>query len=391
VSPGRLRPLRGPAIWIVAALLTAPGAAAAAPVQGLTDVAPLAHAYDQILDADFDQARVTLQQACPPAPAEACRTLNAVADWWRISLDPADRSRDAAFTQAADGAIAADRAWTAREPDRAEAWFYLGGAYATRVQWQVLRGQRLAAARDGNRIREALEHAVQLDPSLQDAYFGIGLYHYYAAVAPLGARLLRWLLMLPGGNRAQGLREMQRTRTLGQLLRGEADYQLHFIYLWYQHDTDGALKLLEALKARYPRDPLFPAQIASVQDVYLHDYAASAATDEALIAAAGAHAVNFPELAEAGARFHLAVQLDALGRTGDAARTLQEVIAMRPAAPYSVLARAHLHLGRLYDRTDQHARAAQQYRAAIASTPDGDPYHVRNRARDALAHEPARR
>jgi len=48
---------------------------------------------------------------------------------------------------------------------------------------------------------EQLERALTLDPSLQDAYFGIGLYHYYAAVAPTAARVLRWLLLLPGGDR----------------------------------------------------------------------------------------------------------------------------------------------------------------------------------------------
>ena len=40
----------------------------------------------------------------------------------------------------------------------------------------MLRGEKLAAARDGKRIKEALEHATALEPDLEDAYFGIGLY-----------------------------------------------------------------------------------------------------------------------------------------------------------------------------------------------------------------------
>ena len=35
----------------------------------------------------------------------------------------------------------------------------------------------------------------QLDPGLQDAYFGIGLYHYYADVAPTAALELNALKM----------------------------------------------------------------------------------------------------------------------------------------------------------------------------------------------------
>ena len=68
----------------------------------------------------------------------------------------------------------------------------------------MLRGEQLAAARDGKRIKDALERALALDPALQDAYFGIGLYHYYADVAPAAFKMLRWLLLLPGGDRARG-------------------------------------------------------------------------------------------------------------------------------------------------------------------------------------------
>ena len=46
----------------------------------------------------------------------------------------------------------------------------------------------LGAARDGKRIKDSLERALALDPRLQEAYFGIGLYHYYADVAPTAAK-----------------------------------------------------------------------------------------------------------------------------------------------------------------------------------------------------------
>src|SRR6185503_3320266 len=130
-------------------------------------------------------------------------------------------ARDGAFRTRAESVVTAMEAWTAREPMRADAWFYLGGAYGARAQWRVLRGERLAAARDGKRIKDALERALMLDPSIDDAYFGIGLYHYYADVAPAYARLLRWLLLLPGGNRVAGMQEMLRARERAAIFRGE--------------------------------------------------------------------------------------------------------------------------------------------------------------------------
>ena len=131
------------------------------------------------------------------------------------------------------------------------------------MQWRVLRGERLAAARDGKKIKDALERALQLDPGLDDAYFGIGLYHYYADVAPTAAKILRWLLFLPGGDRVKGLQEMLQARQRGVLLKGEADYQLHLIYLWYEQQPARALELLRDLDARYPDQPdLHPAHRA---------------------------------------------------------------------------------------------------------------------------------
>ncbi|MDE3153932.1 MAG: tetratricopeptide repeat protein [Acidobacteriota bacterium] len=385
---GRRPPAAATAVLLLALAAAAPARAAAAPVRGLTDAAALSHIYDRILDADFSGAAAALASACPPAPAPACETLGVVNRWWRMALDPENRSEDAAFSHAADAAIHADEAWTEQEPERAEAWLYLGGALAARVQWKVLRGQRLSAARDGVRIKDALERALALDPSMQDAWFGIGLYHYYAAIAPLGAKILRWLLLLPGGSRTGGLQEMLRTHSQGELLKGEADYQLHLIYLWYEHDTGEALRLLDSLRTRYPGNPLFPLQVAAVQDAYLHDHAASLATAEQILRDAGAGHLHQPQLAEAAARLQMATELSALGRVDDAIAALRAVVAADPSEPYSAVARAHLGLGTLYDRTGRHDLAAAEYRAAIDSAPADDPYHVRDRAREALAHEP---
>jgi len=158
----------------------------------------------------------------------------------------------------------------------AESWFYLAGAYAPLVQWQILRGERVSAARNGNRIRVALERTLQIDSTLADAHFGIGLYYYYADVAPAGAKLVRWLLMLPGGDRTKGLNEMSRARDGGALLRGEADYQLHLIYIWYEHRPQDAIALLRSLDQRYAENPLFLQRLAETYDTYLHDERASA-------------------------------------------------------------------------------------------------------------------
>jgi tetratricopeptide (TPR) repeat protein len=347
----RLRPALACGVAICLAGTLGAAASQTAPDSGLTGEPQLLRVYDAIFDARFEAVPALLMRTCPPAPSEACQVLDAVALWWQIELDPASQARDGQFQSKADAAIAAADAWTKREPERAEAWFYLGGAYGARAQWRVLRGERLAAARDGKRIKEALERALAIDPDLQEAYFGIGLYHYYADVAPTAAKILRWLLLLPGGDRTEGMQQMLRAREHGALLRDEADYQLHVIYLWYEKQPQRALDLLSDLRERHPRNPLFLQLIAQVQDVYFHDLAASLRTWRTLLDSAEKRRVAYAELAEARARLGMASVFERMADTDAAIEQLRAVIAAKPLAPFGAYAQAQRDLARLTSRS----------------------------------------
>ena len=371
---------------VLAAVLTSPISTPRldARASGLTGAAQVSSTYDVIMDARFTELPARLAETCPPAPPEVCALLSVVATWWQIQLDPHNRSRDDAFQKQADNVISDIERWTRREPMRAEAWFYLGGSIGARAQWRALRGETLAAARDGKRIKEALERALALDPALQDAYFGIGLYHYYAAVAPAAARMLRWLLLLPGGDRDEGLAEMQRARNGGQLLRSEADYQLHLVYLWYEKQAPRALELLTALADRYPHNPHFPQQIAEIEDRYLDRHTASLHTWEALLERARSREIAESDMAQARARLGVALELYHLGQFEAAIPHLRSVIDARPRAPVGAEAVAQLQLGYVYDRLSRRNLAVAAYRAALAANPSGDPLKLESKARAGL-------
>jgi Tetratricopeptide repeat len=379
----------------------------------LTGADALVRVYDHILNARFASAEAEMKRACGPstgpgavpstglgtgpsnsgpAPEEACDVLAATSTWWRILLDPESRAFDPQFSREVEYAIKRSEAWAAREPQNAEAQFYTGAAYAARVQWRVLRDEKLAAARDGKRIKQALERAIALDPDLDDAYFGIGLYKYYADVAPAAAKVLRFLLMLPGGDKAEGLAQMKRARAEGRLLQGEADYQLQILYLWYERRPDLAVELLQSLRDRYPGNPLFAAQLADVQDRYQHDISASLSTWRDLLDDARADRVNEAPLAEALARIGIARQLEALDETDLALQQLRPVIAAKSARPAGSLAAAYLALGEGEDRLGHHDAAIAAYRLAIETAPAPDPQEIRRRSSDRMrrAPDPAR-
>ena len=370
---------------LAAAAVLAVSSPGAAPVKGLSHAPLLARAYDLVYDADFAGADAALARACPPAPAQACAVIGVAARWWRIYFDIDNRGNDAAFMAGLNATIDRGEQWAAREPERAEAWFYLGAAYGSRVQYRAQRSEYFAAARDGKRIKASLEKAIALDPDLHDAYFGVGLYQYYADVAPAALKLVRWLLLLPGGDKAEGMTRMLRARERGTLLRAEADYQLHLIDLWYEHKVDHALALLGELRTRYPHNPLFVLNTAQVLDVYKSDRAGALAAYRALVDGARAGTFREPALAENWGHLGAAAQLRALSQPDRALEDAQWVIDHAPAAPYGAIAMAHLEAARAWAATGARDKAAAAYRAAIAAAPPDDPRHVRRDAERGLA------
>jgi tetratricopeptide (TPR) repeat protein len=363
--------------------LTLALAAGQAAGQSLRAPEVVAGLYDRILDADFDAVAADLR-ACAGLAREACDVLEATRIWWQLQRDPEATTLDPAFQQAVGRAIASSDAWTRREPARAEAWFYLGGAYGARVQWHVLRRAYLSAARDGKRVKDALERCLRLDPALEDANFGIGLYQYYADIAPTAAKILRVLLMLPGGDRKGGLARMLRARDRGQVLRGEADYQLHIIDLWYEQQFPRARGLLERLAQRYPHNPLFPQLIAEVDDVYFHDRTASLEGWQTLLGRARRGEVREAAIAQARARLGAAQQLDALQESDAAIDIVRPLTERDPSAPLGAPARAWLQLGVSLDRVGRASESRAALERALASAPPGDPHGVRARARATL-------
>ena len=252
--------------------------------------------------------------------------LGAVADYWRLLLDPEDtsarcRAAASASTRRSPRPKHGSRASrSARKPGSISA-----APTARASSFAGIAAQYLAAARDGKRIHDSLQQAIKLDPSLGDAYFGLGLYHYYAAIAPRAARILSVLMFLPGGDRAGGLKEMEQTRSKGMLLRGEADYQLHLIYLWYERQPTTALRLIEGLRSALSAQPVFYLRLAEVQGDYLRNHHGRAA-DLRIAARRGARRARRrrPRSSEVNARLGMAQEMDALcdsaGRDRTAAR-----------------------------------------------------------------------
>lgn len=334
-------------VGLAVALRTTP-AAQSPSGGGLTAGDRVARAYDVVLDADFTRMPAVVADTCGPAPTEVCTGLLAMSRWWELMLDPEHPGRDARFVTSVERAVAETTAWTVREPRRAEAWFYLGVALGARGQWRVLHEEKLAAAREGKRVKDALDRALALDPSLQDAEFGTGMYRYYAGIVPSYMRWLQWFFSLPGGNRADGLARMERASRGGQLVTAEADYQLHLIYLWYEGRIPDALEKIRHLQQRYPHNPHFQDAEATIHRRYRGDHRAALQVGERLLTMATQGAVHEAALAAPRARLTIAQAYEALGQPEAARPHIAAILGDARTAPVDVV-----RLARQFSRTSR--------------------------------------
>jgi tetratricopeptide (TPR) repeat protein len=139
----------------------------------------------------------------------------------------------------------------------ADMHFYAGMGDALFARLYGLRSETKSAARYGVRARERLTRAQALDPNLADADFGLGLYNYYADTLSSVAKMLRFFMGIPGGNKQEGIRQLNRAISEGQLTGVEARFYLAISLHNFDQKYEQALEVSAPLEEKYPTNPIF--------------------------------------------------------------------------------------------------------------------------------------
>jgi tetratricopeptide (TPR) repeat protein len=226
----------------------------------------LGQIYSGDLSAAIEGAR-RLQTDQPTHPLGYL--LEAEALWWKIWCTSAEfkygmsypRHRpklpgDQHYLDLAAKATSLAEARIAQQ-DTAEMQFYAGMGDALLARFYGLRGENRNGARAGVRARERFLRAIALDPNLADAYTGLGLYNYYADTLSAAARVLRFFMGIPGGNKQEGIQQLQRAIAEGVLTPTEARFYLAISLHNYDQKYEQALEIARPLAEKYSTNPLF--------------------------------------------------------------------------------------------------------------------------------------
>jgi tetratricopeptide (TPR) repeat protein len=236
---------------------------------------------NKLMDGDFDAATEIfrqIQKSDPESPLGYL--LEADANWWKIYLteanliDPdvfealseATTPYDADFRRLDELAIRKAETRLHAHQDEARSYFYEGMAYGLRARLEALRDRALGTARAGKKLRNLSLAALKLDPNLNDAWFGVGLYNYFVDTLPIYVKMLRFLILLPGGDRHVGLRQIQQAMEKGQLVNAEARFHLAKNYSrLIDRQYVRSLELLGQMEQQYPHNPLWKLLVGSVE------------------------------------------------------------------------------------------------------------------------------
>jgi tetratricopeptide (TPR) repeat protein len=234
-----------------------------------------------MMDGDLDGAAQVFQQIERKDPDSALGfVLEADVTWWSIYYFSADlvdpdvfdvanmpsTPYDSHFDDLDRVAIHKAEAHIRHQEDVARNDLYEGYAFALRARLEGLHDRDLATARAGKKMRTLLLQALDLDPSLTDAYLGIGIYNYFVDTLPGIVKFLSMFIGLPGGSRTEGLEQLQRCADTGELGRGEAKFYLAKDFTRAsekQFEKSG--RLFGELQRDYPQNPLWPMLVGSLQ------------------------------------------------------------------------------------------------------------------------------
>jgi tetratricopeptide (TPR) repeat protein len=172
-----------------------------------------------------------------------------------VSLPPPPPEITREFNDAVSRAITIARQRVAAHPTDAGAEYELGAAVGIRASYMAtVDGGVMAAFRAAREAYDAHETVLKLNPSRADAGLIVGTYRYIVAALSLPVRMFAYMAGF-GGGKERGIRLVEGAAAYPG--DNQSDARLALILLYTREGRfDDALKQLDVLRERYPRNRL---------------------------------------------------------------------------------------------------------------------------------------
>ncbi len=185
---------------------------------------------------------------------------NAMIAWSRYEyeFEKSDEKQQIVFERTLDDSIDGIKRWMKNNPDDPNAYMGIGALYGLRAMFNMRNRKWITSYFSGRKAIANLEKSLQLDPTYYDAYFGLGIYQYYAGTLPSVIKILAKIVAIKG-NPDEGVRQLNLSREKALFTSDSAK----LILIEIQNMRGGkyyapqkSLEYIRQLRAKYPKNPL---------------------------------------------------------------------------------------------------------------------------------------
>ena len=255
-------------------------------------------------------------------------------------------------------------------PKDKQALYAKGVANGTLASFEgTVKRSYMAAGRRAKAARNLHGEVLKLDPSFHDANLTVGLYNYVVGIVPGIARYTILLALgLNSDGKDVGIRQVETAAAKGTRASTDAKMMLVVVYNREQR-FDDALKLIDELHAKYPRNFMFELSKAAVYS-RMKKWDDAVAVYRKVAEKSVGHVDGYDRIRVERIYSELGNAQVHASKFGDAIQTLKLVTASPNSTP-NEKANAHLWLGKMSDTSNARAEAIKHYKAVQAL--DCDP------------------
>ncbi len=163
----------------------------------------------------------------------------------RMMVDYSNFGFEDIFLERVNQAIKLSKKMILEDKNNPWGYFYLGGAYGFRG---IFYSETVSVSRafpDGFRGYNKMKHVLKLDDSIYDAYYGVGLFHYW-----INFYKVAWLFAIKA-DKQQGIEEVKIASEKGFYSDVEAASSLIRVY-YNEKEYDKALTQAKSVVKKYP-------------------------------------------------------------------------------------------------------------------------------------------
>ena len=214
-----------------------------------------------VYSLDFDTANENIQKVFEEYPDHPFAHFgNAMVAWARYEyeFELSDNQQQKKFEKILNDSIAGIKRWIKAHPDDPNGYMGIGALYGLRAMFSMRTRSWITAYFSGRKAISNLEKSMELDPTYYDAYFGLGIYNYFAGTLPSVIKILAKIVAIKG-NVDEGVRQLNIAREKATFTADSAK-----LILIEVQNTRGnkyyapekSLEYIQQLHAKFPDNPL---------------------------------------------------------------------------------------------------------------------------------------